>query len=96
MPKFHVTHTFQFNAQNIFVLAGSVVEGVIRQGMFVHIPCNSALDLTAKIDSIEFARRVGGAEDVCLCFKAEPELGDLMQSLNLNNQVFEVNEAGTE
>ena len=44
--------------------------------MFVHIPFNSSFATTARIHSIEFARRQGG-EDVCLCIKAEPELAEL-------------------
>lgn len=66
MPKFHINDTFTVDGRPHFVLAGSVVEGVIRPGMFVRIPFNSSTAMTARIDCIEFARRLGGREYTCL------------------------------
>lgn len=65
MPRFHVRDTFEIPDRQLFVMAGSVVEGEMRAGMFVRAPFNPSLDMTAWIHSIEFARRHGG-EYVCL------------------------------
>jgi hypothetical protein len=95
MPKFHVKETFQIPDRGLFVMAGSIVEGEIRKGMFVHFPCNSALDITGKIDCIEFARRKDG-EDVCLCFEGEPEELDFWRAMNISDQTLEISDHGSE
>jgi len=77
----------------MFVIAGSIVEGEIRSGMFVHIPFNSSVSTTARIHSIEFARHQGG-EDVCLCIKSEPELARFLRDLNICDETLEVSTEG--
>ncbi len=37
MPKFHVKDTFEVPDRGLFVLAGSIVDGIVRSGMFVHL-----------------------------------------------------------
>ncbi len=95
MPKFHVKDTFEIPDRKLFVMAGSIVEGEIRTGMFVHIPFNSSLATTARIHSIEFARRQDG-EDVCLCIESEPELAEFLHDLNIGDEIFEVTEDGSD
>ena len=90
MPKFHVRDTFEIPDRRLFVLAGSIAEGEIRAGMFVHVPFNSALDMTACIHSIEFARRLDGVDDVCLCIEFESELGEVLQGLAIADETLEV------
>jgi hypothetical protein len=75
MAKFHVRNTLEITTdRKLFVMAGSIVEGEIRVGMFVHVPFNPSASVTARIHSIEFARRSDGRDDVCLCIEAEPAL----------------------
>jgi hypothetical protein len=95
MPRFHVRDTFEIPDQKLFVMAGSVVEGEIRTGMLVHIPFNSSFATTARIHSIEFARRQGG-EDVCLCIESEPELAEFLRDLNIGDETFEVTADGSD
>lgn len=95
MPKFHVKDSFEIPDWKLFVMAGSIVEGEIRTGMFVHIPFNSSLATTDRIHSIEFARRQGG-EDVCLCIESEPELAEFLHDLNIGGEIFEVIEDGSD
>lgn len=95
MPRFHVKDTFEIPDQELFVMAGSIVEGEIRTDMFVHIPFNSSFATTARIHSIEFARRQGG-EDICLCIKAEPELAEFLRDLNIGDETFEVSTEGSD
>jgi hypothetical protein len=94
MPTFHVRDTFELPDRRLFVMAGSVVEGEIRAGMFVRVPFNSALDMTARIHSIEFARRQGCGEDVCLCIGAEPDEFETWRGLNISDETLEVTENG--
>jgi hypothetical protein len=96
MPRFHVRDTFEILDRKLFVMAGSVVEGEIRKGMFVRVPFNSSLDMTARIHSIEFARRLGGSEDVCLCIESEPELAEILRGLDIGDETFEVTIDGSD
>ena len=95
MPKFHVTNTFELREQQLFVLAGSVVEGEIRAGMFVNLPFNPAVAMTARIHSIEFARRQGGVEDVCLCLESKSDESELWRDLNIDDETLDVTEDGS-
>jgi hypothetical protein len=71
MSKFRVHDTFAVERPRSFVLAGSIAEEQIRAGMIVNVPLNSSLSIAGKIQSIEFARRTDGREDVCLCIAYE-------------------------
>ena len=77
-------------------MAGSVVEGEIRAGMFVNVPFNPAVAMTARIHSIEFARRQGGGEGMCLCLESDPEALQLWRNLNINDETLEITEDGSE
>ena len=96
MPKFHVINTFEIPDRQLFVIAGSVVEGEIRAGMFVHVPFNPAVAMTARIHSIEFARRQGDGEDMCLCLQAEPDALELWRDLNISDETLEITEDRSE
>jgi hypothetical protein len=91
MSKFRVNDTFTLESRRLFVLAGSIVEGQIRAGMIVNAPLNSSLLISGQIHSVEFARRSGGRDDVCLCIAYEDsdELG-LWKALNLQNETLDV------
>jgi hypothetical protein len=96
VPKFYVRDTFEIPDRRLFVMAGSIVEGEIRAGMFLRVGFDSALDMTARIHSIEFARRLGGEDDVCLCFEAEPELLEIWRGLKIGDETFEVTQDGSD
>ena len=95
MPKFHVQETFELPERNLFVMAGTVLEGEIQPGMFIHIPCNSSLDITARIDSVETALRQN-SEEVCLCIKSEPDDPGLLSGFNIRNETIEVSTQGSD
>ena len=97
MAKFHVKDAFVIEGRPHFVLAGSIVEGEIRPGMFVHVLFNSSTAMTARIDCIEFARRLGGYEDTCLCIRyTEPGELELWRSLDIGDKTFEVTTDGSD
>lgn len=90
MTKFQVNTTFRLEVNGWFVLAGSLLEGSLSKGMIVSVPCNSALNITAPIDSIEFARRIGG-EDICVCIScADEDEFALWEGLNLSGEMLEI------
>ncbi len=91
MAKFHVKSTFELPDAQLFVMAGSIVEGEVRAGMVAHVPFNSAVSMTDRIHSIEFARRSGG-EDVCLCFKCEKGALELWRAMNIGDEILEISE----
>jgi hypothetical protein len=91
MSKFRVKDTFALELRQLFVMAGSIVEGQIRAGMIVSVPLNSSFLVSGQIHSVEFARRIDGGEDVCLCIAYEDsdELG-LWNALNVQNETVDV------
>jgi hypothetical protein len=97
MAKFHVKDTFAIEGRPHFILAGSIVEGAVRPGMFVHVPFTSRFAMRARIECIEFARRLGGHEDTCLCIRyAEPEELELWRGLDINDETLEVTTDGSD
>ncbi len=95
MPRFHVRDTFEIPGRQLFVMAGSVVEGEIRAGMFVRVPLNSSLGMSVRIHCIEFSRRHGG-EDVCLCIESETELAEVLRGLDFGGETFEITTDGAD
>lgn len=97
MPKFHVKDTFAIESTQLFALAGSIVEGEIRPGMFVHVPFNPSIAMTGRIDCIEFTRQLGGNEDTCLCIRCpDPDELELWSGLNINDETVEVTTHGSD
>lgn len=94
MPKFQIIDSFAIESRCLFVLAGSITEGNIKTGMLVRIPFNTALSMTAPIESIEFLRREGGREDTALCIKCQnaDEL-EMWSGLNIGDEAVDVIEA---
>jgi hypothetical protein len=86
MPRFLVRDTFEIYDRKLFVLAGTIVTGVIRPGMFVHIPLNSSLAVTERIHSVELALRLGG-EDVCLCLELDPDALKIARVLKIGDAI---------
>jgi hypothetical protein len=93
VAKFHVIDTFALQGRGLFVLAGFIMDGVIRPGQFVRISLNSGLKMSAQIEAIEFARRSQHREDVCLCmsYTSLIEL-EMLQGLNIDGETVEVTE----
>ncbi len=52
---FQVATPYVVKGSNLFVLPGEVVEGDVRPGMFLSVPFNSSLELTAPVHAIEYA-----------------------------------------
>ncbi len=65
MPKFQVMDTFESPNRQLFVMAGSVVQGEVQPGMWVNVPCSEFMTVRAPILELETATR-SGREDVCL------------------------------
>jgi hypothetical protein len=94
MPRFHIHDAFAIENRSLFVLAGSVLDGVIRPGMSISVPFNSSVSITARIDAIEFARHPNGREDTCLCIRCadRAELAT-WREFNLRDEFVEVTDA---
>jgi hypothetical protein len=89
MPKFQVRETFEIPDRELFVLAGSIVHGEIRTGMFVRVPLNSEAGIRLLIDTIEFTRHQNG-EDVCLCIWSGPKFTEVLRGIDFRGETFEV------
>jgi hypothetical protein len=91
MPRFHVKDTFTIEGRPYFIIAGSIVEGAIQVGMYLQIPMNSTTAMTARIECLEFARRLDGHEGTCLCIRySDPGELDIWRSLDITGETFEV------
>jgi hypothetical protein len=95
MAKFHIKDTFEIEGRDIFVMAGSILEGTIRKGMFVHVQLNSAVSICEPIHAIEMVLRTGGSEDVGLCFKLDQETREFARAVNIADEVIEVTSDGS-
>ena len=94
VAKFHVRDTWELTTdRQLFVMAGTIVEGTIQKGMFVRIRLNDQVEYMVRIYSIEFARREG-REDVCLCIAEGPEISGFLSSLNIKDENLEVTREG--
>ena len=89
MPKFQVTDTLELPDRQHFVLAGSVVEGEIRPGMWVNVPISEFLTFRAPILEVGTTTR-SGREDLCL--HLEPELGRALREdgVEIRDQTVEI------
>lgn len=89
MAKFHVRNTFELPERQLFVLAGSVIEGEVSKGMLIHVPFNPMLHMTERIDAVE---RLTGKDGISigLCLKADRELAEFWRGTNVENEILEV------
>ncbi len=89
MSKFHVRDTFELPERRLLVLAGSVVEGEIAAGMFVHVPFNPRFGLVECIHAVERLTGDRGAE-LALCVEADEELAEFWRGINIDDEILEV------
>jgi hypothetical protein len=68
--QFLVNEVWYFETRRLCVMAGQIVSGTIKPGMFLNVPMNSSFSATIRIDSIEFAHRPH-KELVCLTHQCE-------------------------
>ena len=94
MARFHVSGAFPLRSRSLFVLAGSIVDGTVAPGMFVHIPFNLGTAMSATIHAVEFIRHAD-REEVGLCIKyADDEELSLWAGLNIGSETVEVSDHG--
>ena len=71
MSQFHVKSAYDLPDSQSFALAGRIIEGEIRVGMFIDFARGVSCQM-GPIHSIEFPRH-GAAEETCLLIKYEHE-----------------------
>jgi hypothetical protein len=89
MSQFHVKRAFEVAEQDAFALAGEIIEGEIRPGMFIDF-VRGVSCLRGPIHSVESVRCDGG-EEVCLMFKCKDESErSLWGLLNIQGEMIRV------
>ena len=88
MAQFHVKRAFELPEESAFVLAGSIIEGEIRAGMFMDF-CSGVSCLRGPIDSIQF-QKSGGPEGVWLIFNEDSDDLALWRLLNIQDEIMNV------
>lgn len=90
MPRFHVRDTFAIGDKNLFVLAGFVIEGEIKDGMLVRLPFSATIMLTEPIDHIRHLQRPDG-DVVCLCLQCDTtDDAALWHALQLKDRTIDI------
>ena len=90
MSKFYVKDTFEIPCRQLFALSGRVIEGEIHTGMFVPVMYNTAVQLTARIHSVEYTGETGDGKDVCLCLETGSKMLKVWSDLEIRNTTLEV------
>jgi hypothetical protein len=57
--RFRVVDTFNLQSRRYFVIYGDILEGVVRAGMDVVLPCESLGGVRRPITSVEFVDNIG-------------------------------------
>jgi len=89
MPaRFHCEGTFVLASRSLFILGGTILEGVARIGMKVLIPLNRHTSMHMTVDAVEFMDP-GGKVGLCIKYKNQDEL-DLVQAFNIGDEELEL------
>lgn len=61
MPAtFRVENGFYLESRRAYVMRGQVLSGAARAGMYLHVPLNGGVTVTAPIDAVEAVDEPGG------------------------------------
>lgn len=90
--RFRVADAFSIESRRLFVLAGEIVDGVVRPGMSVLIDFNDVVQMHAPIVGVEEIRASDPRKSVGLTIDYEDDLGlALWRGLNIGGgEVIEV------
>ncbi|HSJ23171.1 MAG TPA: hypothetical protein VK929_00705 [Longimicrobiales bacterium] len=93
---FRAETAFPLDQRKVIVVQGRIVEGSVRAGMFLHIPFNPAVKMTARIDSVEYIdHQIGGESSIGLCLKYEDTLHrNVLLGLNIGAEDLVVSDEG--
>jgi len=90
MARFHVRDTFAINDKSIFVMAGFVIEGEVEAKMYIRMPFNATVMMTAEIDHIQLIERPDG-NVMCLCIRCkDPQEATLWEALKIKDHTVEI------
>ena len=91
MPaKFHAIGTFTINARNLFVIYGDIVDGVVKPRMFLGVPLNSAVTITAPIHSVEFVDGANGSHAALTFNFEDPDDASVWKGLNIGDEILDI------
>jgi hypothetical protein len=77
-------------------MAGHIVSGTIKSGMFLNVPMNSSFSATIRIDGIEFARRPH-EELVCLTHQCEDRFDfEIIHGWGFIGEILEITHEGSD
>jgi hypothetical protein len=94
--QFLVSELWYLETRKLCVMAGQIVSGTIKPGMFLNVPMNSSLSMTIRIDGIEFARR-SHEELVCLTYQCEDKLDfEIIEGCGFIGETLEVTLEGSD
>jgi len=88
------TMAFDRDGRKITLIYGDVIEGEVKQGMYVNIPFNPSFSMACEIESVEFIDiKIGVESYVALLLKTEEdpdEEAELIMGLNISDEELQV------
>ncbi len=79
----------------IFVVSVEILEGNVRAGMFLRVPLNSMIDLTARIASIGPINNSWGLPLVGLAIRCEDEgVREIIDAMNIGDEILAITQDG--
>jgi hypothetical protein len=95
--QFLVSELVYFEARKLGVMVGHIVSGMIKPGMFLHVPTGSSPSVKIRIDGIEFLlKRSSNEELVCLTHKCNRKTFDRLESYGIVGQTLEITLEGND
>ncbi len=93
--RFEVREVFRISARRKVVVAGVILEGIVRSGQIINFKLQDGLFCSAKIASVEYIDRVSSRESLVglLCDEQDPQEAALYAELCPPGTVVGVNDA---
>ncbi len=96
LGKLNALESFLISPDNQYGIIGDMVDGTVRPGAYAHIPLNSTLSLTVRIDEVKEIQLSDeqGQHKLLLFNQPDQELNDFLHAMNVGNEFIEIRISG--
>ncbi len=95
---FEAIDSFLLTPDKVYGIIGDVLEGEIKEGYFVHIPLNSSLSISARIDKVQDIQmsRFSETHKVIFVEDQDDDFAQILHCLNVGAETLEITITGEE